>query len=235
MPISGGRHGPWTRRRRGLDRRSGRCRHGGDCGHSVREKRLRFLPLPPRTLAALAREDSAAAEAALGVRMTAFLRTEEALWLWRYRLRQMETVPAPADWFTCLVVDDAITPPASTDASAPDPAITDSTEASRADVGGGVVVGYAGFHGPPDTAGIVELGYSVDPGWRRRGYARAILRALLDRADSDPGVRTVRATIRPDNAASLATIAGHGFTAVGEQWDERDGLETIYERPAPPP
>jgi RimJ/RimL family protein N-acetyltransferase len=42
----------------------------------------------------------------------------------------------------------------------------------------------------------------------------------------------VRATISPDNAASLATIAGFGFTENGEQWDEEDGRELIFERPA---
>jgi L-amino acid N-acyltransferase YncA len=54
---------------------------------------------------------------------------------------------------------------------------------------------------------------------------------LLRRAAVEPGVRTVRATIAPDNAASLATTAGFGFAEVGEQWDEQDGLELVFERP----
>ena len=59
-----------------------------------------------------------------------------------------------------------------------------------------------------------------------------MLAALLARAAAEPSVRTVRATISPDNAASLATLAGNGFRHVGEQWDERDGRELIFERPA---
>ncbi|MER5687859.1 GNAT family protein [Streptomyces sp. NPDC002205] len=59
-----------------------------------------------------------------------------------------------------------------------------------------------------------------------------MLTALLVRAAAEPGVRTVRATIRSDNNASLATIAGFGFTRVGEQGDERDGLEIVFEVPA---
>jgi ribosomal-protein-alanine N-acetyltransferase len=49
-----------------------------------------------------------------------------------------------------------------------------------------------------------------------------------------PAVRfvTVRASISPSNHASLATIAGFGFTHVGEQWDDEDGTEFLYERPA---
>jgi [ribosomal protein S5]-alanine N-acetyltransferase len=39
----------------------------------------------------------------------------------------------------------------------------------------------------------------------------------------------VRATISPGNVASLATIAKFGFAEVGEQWDEEDGRELIFE------
>ena len=39
----------------------------------------------------------------------------------------------------------------------------------------------------------------------------------------------LRATISPDNAASLGLIAQFRFVEVGEQWDDEDGLETIYE------
>jgi RimJ/RimL family protein N-acetyltransferase len=35
----------------------------------------------------------------------------------------------------------------------------------------GMVIGDIGFRGPPDAAGIVEIGYSVVAGRRRRGYA----------------------------------------------------------------
>jgi len=42
----------------------------------------------------------------------------------------------------------------------------------------------------------------------------------------------VRASIRPDNVASLATINGFGFRKVGEQWDPEDGLEFVFQRPA---
>jgi RimJ/RimL family protein N-acetyltransferase len=93
----------------------------------------------------------------------------------------------------------------------------------------GAVVGHAGFHGPPDERGMVEVGYTVEPAYRRRGYARAMVSELLRWAGSDDRVRVVRASISPANAASLATIAGFGFQKVGEQWDEEDGLETVFE------
>jgi RimJ/RimL family protein N-acetyltransferase len=78
----------------------------------------------------------------------------------------------------------------------------------------------------------VEVAYSVAPEHRRRGYAKAMLRALLERADADERVTAVRASIRPDNLASRATIAGFGFRKIGEQWDPEDGLEDVFLRPA---
>jgi RimJ/RimL family protein N-acetyltransferase len=95
-----------------------------------------------------------------------------------------------------------------------------------------VAVGTAGYHAPPDASGMVEIGYAVDPVYRRRGYARAALEALLARAASEPHVRTVRVTISPDNLASYRLASQYGFVEVGEQWDDEDGLETIYEVPA---
>ena len=92
-----------------------------------------------------------------------------------------------------------------------------------------LAVGRAGFHGPPDARGMVEIGYAVLPEHRRRGYGRAALAALLDRARREPGVRVVRLSIAPDNAASHAVARPFGFRVVGEQVDEVDGPETVYE------
>jgi hypothetical protein len=39
-------------------------------------------------------------------------------------------------------------------------------------------------------------------------------------------------TISPDNLASYGLVVQYGFTEVGEQWDEEDGLEIIYEAAA---
>ncbi|WP_207934250.1 GNAT family protein [Actinomadura sp. KC06] len=165
---------------------------------------IRFVELPRSAMKALLADDLSTASAAAGIPLTEYFVTDEAKFLWRFRLGQLAREPEHARWIVRAVVAE------------PE----------------GTVVGHAGFHGAPNTDGTVEIAYSVDPAHRRRGYAKAMLTALLDRAASEPSVTTVRASISPGNAASLATIAGHGFTEVGEQWDEEDGRELLYERPA---
>ncbi|WP_045747431.1 MULTISPECIES: GNAT family N-acetyltransferase [Actinoplanes] len=161
---------------------------------------IRFVTLSPAALTALIAGDLPAAGAAAGHPLSRYLVDEN--WLWRVRLDDITRDPRAADWIARAAVAE------------PD----------------GIVVGHGGFHGPPDDDGIVEVAYSVDPAHRRRGYARAMLAALLERADADPQVTAVRASIRPDNTGSRATIAGFGFKKIGEQWDPQDGLEDVYLR-----
>lgn len=122
-------------------------------------------------------------------------------WLWRIRVEQVRHDPRSADWI------------------------------ARAAVVEGAVVGHVGFHGPPDERGMVEVAYAVDPLLRRRGHATAMLAAALAWAAGDPAVHVVRASISPQNTASLRTLAPFGFDRIGEQWDDEDGIEEIYERP----
>jgi RimJ/RimL family protein N-acetyltransferase len=163
--------------------------------------RVRIIHLSPEALGALAAGDLQAGSAASPVALTPWLVSDEAIGTWRYRATQVADTPADLDWVTGVIWDE-----------------------DRE-----VVVGKAGFHGAPDASGMVEVGYAVDPAERRRGYARAALLAMLDRARAEPTVRTFRATVSPTNTASLGLIAQLPFVEVGEQWDDEDGLETIYE------
>lgn len=45
----------------------------------------------------------------------------------------------------------------------------------------------------------------------------------------NPDVKTLRYTVSPDNAPSIQIINKFGFPKVGEQIDDEDGLELIYE------
>jgi RimJ/RimL family protein N-acetyltransferase len=164
-------------------------------------RRVRIVQLTAPVFRALVDGDVAAANAVAPVPLSAYLAGPECRGVWRRRLSQVERAPADAEWVTGVIWD----------------------ERRR------VAVGRAGYHGPPDQSGMVEIGYAVDPAYRRRGYARAALEALLRRAGREPRVATVRVTISPDNAASYRLAMRYGFVEVGEQVDEEDGLEIIYE------
>ena len=166
--------------------------------------RVEIVALGIPALHALAAGDLAAAAATSPWPLPDVFVAEGWISTWRYRSAQVSEDPAVVSWIPGAVLD---------------------LDTPR-------VVGKAGYHGPPDPVGMVEVGYAVVPELRRRGYARAALHRLLDRAADEPAVTVVRASVSPDNVASLALIAQHGFVQVGEQWDEEDGLELVFERPA---
>jgi RimJ/RimL family protein N-acetyltransferase len=163
---------------------------------------VQILQLDPEALRALAAGDLAAANETSPVPVTPYLAGPEARRTWAIRATQVVEDPSSAAWITGVVWD-------------PERRLA---------------VGKAGYHGPPDERGMVEVGYSIDPQYRRQGYARAALRALVDRAAREPGVTTVWASVSPDNVASRDLVLSEGFVVVGEQIDEEDGLEIVYER-----
>ena len=80
----------------------------------------------------------------------------------------------------------------------------------------GLVVGGAGFLGPPES-GRVELGYGIVPSRRRRGYATEAAAALAAAAWSDPAVKEVFALVEPDNPASAGVLLKAGFQPTGSE------------------
>ena len=95
--------------------------------------------------------------------------------------------------------------------------------------GRGLAIGYANFHAAPDERGMVEIGYRVEAHLRGQGYATEAATAMWDWA-SRHGARVLRASIAPHNAPSIALVRRAGFEQVGEQIDDVDGLEVIWER-----
>lgn len=162
---------------------------------------VQIVRLSPEALAALATGDLALATALSPVPLSPWFVSEDCSWVWQYRAKQAVETPEDLPWITGVLWDDAL----------------------------GAAVGQSGFHGAPDADGMVEVGYAVDPAYRRRGYARAALELAISRARDEPSVRTLRATISPENEASLALVAQYPFVRNGEQWDEEDGLELILE------
>lgn len=78
----------------------------------------------------------------------------------------------------------------------------------------GVLVGGAGFKGPP-VDGMVETGYSVLPAYQGLGYATEMVGALVDWAMAQPGVDRVIADTHADNTPSLQLLRKLGFQSIG--------------------
>lgn len=151
---------------------------------------------------ALVAGDRVAAERELGAAIPESLPDTLEHFL-QYRLRQLAADPTILRWLARAMV------------------LTDAMRARRA-------IGTIGFHGPPDEGGRLEIGYRIEPDYRRRGYTREAVRGMLDWA-AEQGVHRFIASVRPDNEASLGLVAGLGFVQTGTQMDDIDGLELVLE------
>lgn len=157
---------------------------------------------------ALVAHDLVAAERELGVEVPPGLPDELEHFL-QYRLGQLEVDPSVLPWLGRAMI------------------LTDEAGSRR-------LVGTIGFHGAPDDQGRVEVGYRVEPEYRRRGFARESLAALFDWAATTHGIRRFIASISPTNDASLRLAEGFGFVQTGSHIDEIDGLEIEFEAAWPP-
>ena len=72
------------------------------------------------------------------------------------------------------------------------------------------VVGDIGFFGPPQGRSV-EIGFSVIPDRRRRGYASEAARALVDWALQQPGIIEVTARSDAENEASARVLTRAAF------------------------
>jgi RimJ/RimL family protein N-acetyltransferase len=120
----------------------------------------------------------------------------------RYRLKQITANPAVQPWLIRAMV---------------------LREPTRS------VIGHIGFHREPDQRGALEVGYTVEAGHRRRGYAFEAVQALFGWATREHGIHLFVASVSPDNAPSLGLVHKLGFSQVGSQWDDEDGQELVFE------
>ena len=91
------------------------------------------------------------------------------------------------------------------------------------------IIGSASFHGVPDENGMIEIGLGIEPEFHNRGFAKEALMAMWSWAIDQPGVKSFRYTVSPDNAPSIKVIEYFGFPFTGVQIDDEDGPENIYE------
>jgi RimJ/RimL family protein N-acetyltransferase len=187
-------------------RRAGATTHGDVVPappETISTARLELVPMSLEFMEALRARDLDAAEQAIGATVSAWM-AEELEDFVQYRLSQLAADPTIGQWLGRAMV------------------LTDNAGRRHA-------IGSIGFHGPPEALGRLEVGYSVQPEYRRRGYAMESVRAIFDWAATRHGIKRFVASISPTNEASLRLTAQLGFREIGSHIDEIDGLELVYE------
>ena len=94
------------------------------------------------------------------------------------------------------------------------------------------IIGSTSFHNPPDENGMIEIGLGIEKPFWNQGFAKEALVGMWNWVVHEPGVHTLRYTVSPDNIASIKVIEHFGFEYKGQQMDEEDGPENIYEMSA---
>ena len=166
----------------------------------ITTRRLALVPLEPAAIRALLAGNRGEAQRIVGLDLPDEFPTKGDLdGFLPVQLHRMDQSPGRREWLARLMVAD----------------------------GGKQLVGHCGFHGPPEVIGRVEIGYTVFTAFRGRGFAKEAARALVEWAFGQ-GEREVFASVSPENAPSLAVVGALGFTQVGTQEDEVDGLELVF-------
>src|SRR5690348_11365844 len=83
--------------------------------------------------------------------------------------------------------------------------------------------GSAGFKGPPDVSGVVEIAYGIVPSFRGQGYATEAATALVTFAFASAQVQVVRAHTLPVTNASTRVLTKCGFRCTSTVVDPDDG------------
>ena len=79
------------------------------------------------------------------------------------------------------------------------------------------IVGDLGFLGKPSIEGTVEIGYSIAPDYRGRGYAYEAAQSLIEWAFHNKRVEKTIARCEPGNIASIRVLEKLGMNQVGKK------------------
>jgi aminoglycoside 6'-N-acetyltransferase I len=158
---------------------------------AIATERLELVPGTPETMRA-ALESNGALAAALGVVVPETWPPEfldpPAL---RWTLARLEEAPGADHWWLYFIL------------------LRDGPR-------GPTLIGSAGYKGPPDAEGTVEVGYGIVRDQHRRGYASETTRGLLARAFARPEIRRVIAETLPELVGSIGVLRKCGFRHIGE-------------------
>jgi ribosomal-protein-alanine N-acetyltransferase len=172
----------------------------------IRSPRLELVSMSPAFLAALLGDRRGEAETMLGAALPDGWPDEHDARFLRMRLAEVRRDPELQQWLVRALV---------------------LREPGRS------VIGHAGFHGAPGSNGpardgALEVGYTIFEDYRGQGYATEAVVALM-RWARGRGIGHFIASVAPDNEPSLAVVRKLGFVQTGDQWDDEDGLELVFE------
>jgi RimJ/RimL family protein N-acetyltransferase len=90
-------------------------------------------------------------------------------------------------------------------------------------------VGSVAFGGAPDESGAVLIGYAMYPGQEGHGYATEAVKAMVQWAFAQSGVRIVRALAPVWNTPAVHVAEKVGMRPVGSDEDDEVGEVLVYE------
>ncbi|HZU67825.1 MAG TPA: GNAT family N-acetyltransferase [Ktedonobacteraceae bacterium] len=125
----------------------------------------------------------------------------------RARLAEMLGVAIPDDWPGPDLLEAL---PFFVEAMEKDPAglVWDGIIIHKADQ---VAIGGIGFHGAPDEAGMVEIGYNIIPAYEGQGYATEMARCVINWAFQTPNIQVITAECLDDNIGSIRVLEKVGM------------------------
>jgi RimJ/RimL family protein N-acetyltransferase len=85
------------------------------------------------------------------------------------------------------------------------------------------LIGLGGFKGEVNEEGMVEIGYEIAPGYRRRGLAREAAIGMIDYAFGHPEITRVDAHTLPEQNPSTGVLEKVGMKYLGTVHDPDDG------------
>ncbi len=89
-------------------------------------------------------------------------------------------------------------------------------------------VGSVAFGGAPDANGALLIGYAIYPEFEGHGYATEAVRAMIDWAFHQPGVKVVRALAPVWNTPALRVAENVGMQPVAADEDDDIGEVLVY-------
>jgi RimJ/RimL family protein N-acetyltransferase len=161
----------------------------------IKTERLKLIPCELEHFEAMLRDERELARL-LGVSLADdWLGFEAAQQAMPYSYEYLKAHPSALGWWTYLIIH-----------------VADKT-----------LIGLGGFKGEPNASGMVEIGYSIAPGYRRQGLATEASHAMIAYAFKHPHVTRVDAHTLPEKNPSTMVLQKVGMTHVGFGHDPDEG------------